>query len=198
MLKNNDCRFSNWLSVKVSKPVVWSSVPPVAFWYAWNASVAIISSVVPVSTIPAEPDSNVVPPLPYVRSWLIPQYWLAGDVVVIGVKSISPVYLELSTPPNVSSPFTAPSLDVGSYEMPIESWGILPSAKRLSVTVGTGCWVESVPSVRSTGPIPRMPSTSLKPWAVDATPIDWFVITRSGARVTVSVTTGNRRSQGCD
>lgn len=72
MLKNSDCRLSSCAAVILSRPVVWSSVAPVAFWYFWNASVAIMSSVVPVSTMPAEPLSSDVPS-PYVRSWLMPQ-----------------------------------------------------------------------------------------------------------------------------
>ena len=66
------------------------------------------------------------------------------------------------------------------------SEGIVPWLKRLSVTVGTELSPETVLLVRSTGPIPRMPSTSEKPVAVEATPIDWLVMTRSGPRVTVS------------
>jgi hypothetical protein len=46
---------------------------------------------------------------------------------------------------------------------------------------------ETVVDVRSTGPMPMIPSTSLKPVAVLATPIDWFWITRPGPSVTVSV-----------
>ena len=81
MLKNSDSRFSNCCWVSLSRPVVWSSVAPVAFWYAWNASVAIMTSVVPVSTMPAEPRSS--DSLPYARSWSMPQYALAGAVLVI-------------------------------------------------------------------------------------------------------------------
>lgn len=96
-------------------------------------------------------------------------------------------YLVLSVAPKLSSPLTVPSLVVGSYEIPMESDEMVPWENRLSVTVGTDCPVDRVPEVRSTGPIPRMPSTPWKPWAVDATPIDWFWITSSGDSVTVSV-----------
>lgn len=61
-----------------------SRVAPVAFSYFWNASVARRRRVVPVSTIPAEPDNNLVPFWPYETSWLIPQYSDAGEVEVIG------------------------------------------------------------------------------------------------------------------
>jgi len=78
--------------------------------------------------------------------------------------------------------------------------------KRLSVTVEILADESlSVPRVRSTGPIlnvnisvmtlinkqattnPRIPSTPWKPVAEEATPIDCDVMTRSGDRVTVSI-----------
>jgi hypothetical protein len=44
-----------------------------------------------------------------------------------------------------------------------------------------------VPSVKSTGPMPRIPSTPEKPDTVEATPIDCLVMVRPVPRVTVSV-----------
>ena len=58
MVKNRLCRFSNWDAESVRSPVALSSVAPVARWYAWNASVASRRSVVPVSTMPAEPERS--------------------------------------------------------------------------------------------------------------------------------------------
>ena len=104
MLKIRLWRFSNWLSVIVSKPVVLSITPPVARWYAWNASVASRRSVVPVSTMPAEPERRVVSEEPYVTSWSMPQYAEAGEVEVMGTNVTSPVVLLVSTLPKVSSP----------------------------------------------------------------------------------------------
>lgn len=65
---------------------------------------------------------------------------------------------------------------------------MVPAEARLSTTVGIfeDC-EERVPSVRSTGPIPRIPSTPLNPVALEATPIDWPLIVRPDPRVTVSV-----------
>jgi hypothetical protein len=48
MWKNKLCKLLSLATVK--RPVVWSSVAPVAFWYAWNASVASRSKVVPMVT----------------------------------------------------------------------------------------------------------------------------------------------------
>jgi hypothetical protein len=59
--------------VIVSRPVALSMTPPVALVYAVNASVAIMRSVVPVSTIPAAPLKSGVPE-PYVSVWSMPQY----------------------------------------------------------------------------------------------------------------------------
>jgi len=61
--------------------------------------------------------------------------------------------------------------------------------KRLSVTVGMVEVVagERVSSVRSTGPIPMIPSTPLKPVDFEATPMDCLGITSPDAMVTVSV-----------
>jgi hypothetical protein len=57
------------------------------------------------------------------------------------------------------------------------------------VTVGmvvVGSFVR-VPSVKSSGPIPRIPSTPLKPVDLEATPIDCWVMVSPLPRVTVSV-----------
>jgi hypothetical protein len=64
---------------------------------------------------------------------------------------------------------------------------IVPVDARLSVTVGTVWPFDNVFSVKSTGPMPRIPSTPWKPCDFEATPIDCLVITRSGDRVTVSM-----------
>lgn len=45
---------------------------------------------------------------------------------------------------------------------------------------------ERVPTVRSTGPMPKIPSTPEKPLEVLATPIDWLGITKPEAMVTWS------------
>lgn len=107
----------------------------------------------------------------------------------------------------MSSPLTDEEVVVGSNEMPMEEEEIVPWEKRLSVTVGIVVEAEErVPAVKSTGPIldnerlirregrrggregyPRIPSTPEKPWDVDATPMDWFWMTRPVPRVTVSV-----------
>jgi hypothetical protein len=65
---------------------------------------------------------------------------------------------------------------------------MVPSLYRLSVTVGivvSGSSVR-VPSVKSRGPMPRIPSTPVKPVEVSATPIDWLVMVSPVPRVTVS------------
>lgn len=56
------------------------------------------------------------------------------------------------------------------------------------MTVGIVAFMSgvSVPSVRSTGPTPTIPSTPSKSAYSSASPIDWLVITRLGARVTWS------------
>ena len=73
--------------------------------------------------------------------------------------------------------------------MPIELLAIVPWEKRLSVTVGICVLVsgESVSSVRSVGPTPRIPSTPWKPSDDEATPMDCFVIVRPLPIDTVSV-----------
>lgn len=59
-----------------------------------------------------------------------------------------------SVTPKLNSPFATESAEVdGAYEIPINSVGIVPCDKRLSVTVGTFEVFETVPEVRSTGPI---------------------------------------------
>jgi hypothetical protein len=66
---------------------------------------------------------------------------------------------------------------------------MVPWLCRLSVTVGifdVGRFVK-VPTVKSTGPIPRIPSTPEKPDDEEATPIDCLVMVRPVLRVTVSV-----------
>jgi hypothetical protein len=52
--------------------------------------------------------------------------------------------------------------------------------------VGTVLALETVPSVRSTGPKPMMPSTPLKPEAEEAAPIDWDETVRP-PKLTLSV-----------
>jgi hypothetical protein len=52
-----------------------------------HVPVAIRISVVPVSTIPAVVERMVV--VPYLMDWSIPQYSLAGDVVVAGLSSFA-------------------------------------------------------------------------------------------------------------
>ena len=76
----------------------------------------------------------------------------------------------------------------------MESFAIVPCAKRLSVTVGTGAFPETVPSVRSTGPMPRMPSTPWKPCADEATPMLWFWMTSWSFSETVSVSVAETTS----
>lgn len=81
------------------------------------------------------------------------------------MKVIDPVNLDGSVPPQVSSPLTLSVTVVGLKEIPIWLALIVPWENRLSVTVGIRVLVagESVPRVRSTGPIPRIPSTPWKP-----------------------------------
>ena len=74
------------------------------------------------------------------------------------MKVMEPVNLEESVPPKVSSPFSTEEVVVGSKETATESTGMVPCEYRLSVNVGTDETPETVPSVRSVGPIPRMPS----------------------------------------
>jgi hypothetical protein len=64
--------------------------------------VASRTRVVPVSTIPAVEFKIVCPP--YVTDWSIPQNCEAGLVEVIGTKLTEDVVLDVSMPPNVSSP----------------------------------------------------------------------------------------------
>ena len=55
------------------------------------------------------------------------------------------------------------------------------------MTVGTVETPETVSSVSIVGPIPRIPSKPSKPDDLEATPIDWPVITSEEESVTVSV-----------
>lgn len=165
-----------------------SNTAPVALWYAVMALVASKSKVVPVSTIPAVVDKMVVE-APYLTLWLIPQNSLDGKVEVSGAKPMDPVNFELSVPPHVISPFNISSLFVGLNEIPISFAEMILRENALSVTVGIRVFVagDNVPKVRSTGPIPRIPSVPSNPEDVDATPIDCWGITSPGAIVTVSV-----------
>lgn len=58
----------------------------------------------------------------------------------------------LSVPPKVNSPFAAAEVE-GVYEIPMDSVLTVPWDKRLSVTEGTVGVLDTVPDVRSTGPI---------------------------------------------
>jgi hypothetical protein len=119
---------------------------------------------------------------------------------------MSPVYLLWSVPPNINSPFLTDDVVVGSKDTETILDAMVPWLKRLSVIVGIVLFTagDSVPMVRSTGPIlqkrrqrkfvwedvhanPRTPSKPSKPNDSDATPIDWRGITRPGAIVTVSM-----------
>ena len=88
-----------------------------------------------------------------------------GNHELIGVNVIDPVNFELSVPPNVNSPLFATSCVVGSNEIPISFADMVPWLNRLSVTVGIVERVsgDKVPTVKSTGPMPRIPSTPSKP-----------------------------------
>lgn len=61
------------------------------------------------------------------------------------------------------------SVTVGTLDVP----DTVPIQSRVNMGVISEC-KGNLPEVRSTGPIPRIPSTSLNPWAVEATPMDWF------------------------
>lgn len=58
---------------------------------------------------------------------------------------MSLVVRDVSVPPKVSSPFAAPEVVVGSYEIPMDSVGINFCVKRLDVTVGTFGVLATVP-----------------------------------------------------
>jgi hypothetical protein len=124
------------------------------------------------------------------------------------VNVILPVNFEESVPPKVSLPFLTElaSVPVGSKETETRLAEMVPWLKRLSVTVGILSPIDgdSEPIVRFVGPIlrnrcqnrsvrtevhahPRMPSTSLIPREVEATPMDCEGMTTPGAIVTVSV-----------
>jgi hypothetical protein len=81
------------------------------------------------------------------------------------VYAMAPVYLVASVPPKVSSPLVSVSVVVGSKEIPTTTSAIVPWLYRLSVTVGIVVYVSSVrvPSVKSKGPMPMIPSTPVKP-----------------------------------
>jgi hypothetical protein len=108
--------------------------------------------------------------------------------VSVGVYVIEPEYLDESVPPSVSSPFVS-SLSLplsGAKYTPSTSVEIVPWLYRLSMNVGISSSPDTVPSVRSTGPKPMMPSTPVKPEAVRATPID-CLLTVAPPKETVSV-----------
>ena len=94
MVNTKFCSLAKFALEILSRPVALSSVAPVALWYFWNASVASRRSVVPVSTMPAEPERSVVS-VPYETSWSMPQYADAGEVDVdldaSGVSGVSGV-----------------------------------------------------------------------------------------------------------
>ena len=151
-----------------------------------KALVASRRRVVPVSTMPEVELRTDVEPYDTDRS--MPQYSEAGDIeVTMGAYVSSPVYLLESVPPKSSEPLDALAVEDGAYEMPMVSEGIVPWLNRSSVMVGTELEPTMVLLVRSTRRVPKMPSTSEKPIAVLATPMLWFVMARSEARVTVSV-----------
>lgn len=56
----------------------------------------------------------------------------------------------------------------------------------MSTTVGISSPPDVVPSVKSAGPTPRIPSTPVKPVAVEAAPIPWF-LTVNEPRITLSM-----------
>ena len=107
----------------------------------------------------------------------------------------------------MSSPLVVDSEVVGAKYTPTASSEILPCACKFSVTVGTSLSPDTVPSVKSVGPIleeetgclsipkgrarrsthPRIPSKPSKPVDLEATPIDCFVILSCEDSVTVSV-----------
>jgi len=106
---------------------------------------------------------------------------------VIGTYATAVVILELSTPPNVSSPELA-LLPVGWKKIPRVSEVMALLAKSESVMVGMDLlFSDNVPIVRSTGPIPKIPSTSSKPEDFVATPMDCCEILRLDDKVTVSM-----------
>jgi hypothetical protein len=143
--------------------------------------------VVPVSTMPAVVAKIVREP--YVIDASTPKNSLEGRVVVIGANRIVPTNFEESTPPQVISPFMSLPVMLGSKETPIDWAEMVPAENKLSVTVGIRELVagDKVSSVRSTGPIPRIPSTPSNPIDVDATPMDCLAMVRPGAIVTWSV-----------
>ena len=91
---------------------------------------------------------------------------------------IDPVNLVESMPPNVNSPFLFDDEVVGSNDTETRSDEIVPWLNRLSVTVGIGLFEsgDSVPTVKSTGPILGEPSAQLKP-------MDGLSLTREFRRI---------------
>jgi hypothetical protein len=134
-------------------------------------------------------EDKTVVEVPYSIDWSMPQYSLAGEVEVTEMYVIEPVNLLLSVPPQLISPFKSLPVMEGSKEIPIECAEMIPCENKLSVTVGMLLLEagDKVPTVRSTGPMPRIPSTPVKPDEVDATPMDCLEMTRPEAIVTVSV-----------
>jgi hypothetical protein len=102
---------------------------------------------------------------------------------------MEPVYLVASVPPKVSSPLVTVFDVVGSKETLTTISAMMPSLCRFSVIVGIVVVGEFVrePAVKPTGPMPRMPSTPVKPDATEATPIDCLVMVSPLPRETVSV-----------
>jgi hypothetical protein len=107
----------------------------------------------------------------YVILWSIPQYTSTGLVVVMGTNVISPVNLLGSILPKSSSPFCSLSEVVGANEMAMRSCPITPWENKLSVTVGTVPPLLVVLNVKSTGPMPRIPS---KPYCRHVSLVCWF------------------------
>jgi len=169
-------RALNCVSVRRRRPVLSSRTAPVAFSYALNALEAKRTRVVPVSTIPAVLARMLL--VPKVIDSLMPQNSLAGEVLVIDVNVMLPLNLEESVPPKVSSPLVTSSTVVGSKETATKLSGMVPCENKFPVTVATVVVPETVSSVKSSGPIPMIPSTPSKPVDVEATPMDWFLMTK--------------------
>ena len=68
-----------------------------------------------------EKDVSMQGKIAYVIFWSIPQNKLAGLVVVIGTKEMSPVNLLESTPPKLSFPFGSSLEVVGTNDMPMRA-----------------------------------------------------------------------------
>lgn len=140
--------------VSFTRPVIWSTTPPVSCRYCWNVFDGISTSVVPVSIIPAVVGRRFV--VPYRIDPSKPQKRLAGLVDVIGAKCIEPTIFEESKPPKDSSPFASGVIDVtGLKSTPTALLSIFPCAERLSNTVGTAV-LQISPAISL--PNPRVPS----------------------------------------